>query len=188
MWQPNTLHYHPHPNPLWDNLDKQLKYILSVSNSPTMEQVSRMKMSGDDSSCSLRGQVPWCNRFLLPSHGASLPEPLKGCPMGFMYWIAWRLHGQGDGLCSYATSMSSSSCRGSAGSWHPKLCLAQAKLSTVWLPTFSSAAWRVQKVILPTAVPLQAILPVDVAPVVKDEIAESPLLGRGLPSYWVQGY
>lgn len=135
-----------------------------------MEQVSRMKMSGDDSSCSLRGQVPWCNRFLLPSHGASLPEPLKGCPMGLMHWIAWRLHGQGDSLCSCATSLSSSSCRGSAGSWHPKLCLAQAKLSTVrlhrtvlGLPTFSCAAWRVQKVILPTAVPLQAILPVGYA-------------------------
>lgn len=158
-----------------------------------MEQVSRMKMSGDDSSCSLRGQVPWCNRFLLPSHGASLPEPLKGCPMGLMHWIAWRLHGQGDSLCSCATSLSSSSCRGSAGSWHPKLCLAQAKLSTVrlrrtvlGLPTFSCAAWRSRRLFYPLLFlcrtsSLWGTL-------VKDEIAESPLLGRGLPLLWVQGY
>lgn len=164
MWQPNTFHYHPHPNPLWGNLDKQLKYILNVSNSSTMEPVSRMKMSGDDSSCSPRGQVwqvsaakPWC-------------QPARahpGCAMGFMHLMAWRLHGQGDSLCSCATSTSPSSYR---GSWHPKLCLAQEKLTTklstvqlhravLGLPMFSCAAPRIQKIILPTADPLQAILP-----------------------------
>lgn len=166
MRQPNTFHYHPHPNPLWDDLDKQLTHILSISNSSTMEPVSRMKMSGDDSSSSLRGQVLRCDRFLLPSHGANLPE--GGCPVGFLHLMAWRLHGQGD---SCATSTSSGGCRASAGSWHPELCLAKAKLTTKlftgWfhravleLSTFSCAAWRVQKVILPTALPLQAILPV----------------------------
>lgn len=162
MRQPNTFHYHPHPNPLKGNLDKQFKYILNISNSPTMEPVSRMKMSGDDDSSSLRGQVPWCDRFLCQAMVLTCLSP-SGCPMGFMHLMAWRLHGQGD---SCATSMSSSGCRDSAGSWHPKLCLAQAKLTTklstvgfhravLGLPTFSCAAWRVQKVILPTAVPLQ---------------------------------
>lgn len=106
-----------------------------------------------------------CDKFLLPSHGANLPELLKDVPRDSC--TPW----PGGCMAKGTACAASSGCRGSAGPWHPKLCLAQAKLTTqlstlqlhravLGLPTFSCAAGRVQKVILPTAVHLQAILPV----------------------------
>lgn len=133
--------------------------------------------------------MPWSNRWLLPTRGANLPEPLEGCPAGFVHWMAWRLHGQGDSLCSWATSMSSSLCSWLRCHVKSKIVSGTSKINCKFIHSTAHPSSGATSVFLGCSMGPEDYFDHCCSStghppsgrVVRDERAESPLLSRGLP-------